>query len=316
VREAVLLVSHGTVDHLDDLAAFVTNVRRGHPPAPEVVAELRRRYEAIGGRSPLNATCTDVARKLEATLGLRVAWASRLWKPEVREVVGGLVAEGFTRIVLIALAQYSARVYAEHASKAVEGLGVELVSVPDWGQAPELADAFARRVVDVLSGDVGRTPGDRQSHDIGRTTVVLTAHSLPQSVILAGDGYERDVRAAADAVMGRVRARLGRDVRSAVAYQSQGMSAGPGGRPVAWLGPNLEATFDACAARGDSVVLAPIGFLADHVEILYDLDIEAKAMAEERGIALARIPSLNADDDFLDVLALVARPHFQHGSHG
>jgi ferrochelatase len=174
---------------------------------------------------------------------------------------------------------------------------VQLATAPNWGQAPGLADAFARRVVEALAREA----------DPSRTTVVLTAHSLPQLVIAAGDSYERDVHAAASEVMARVRAALGRDVRSAVAFQSQGLSAGPGGRPVAWLGPDLDTTFEAAAARGDSfVVLAPIGFLADHVEILYDLDIEAKALAEKRGLALSRIPSLNADDDFIDVLASVA----------
>ncbi len=121
------------------------------------------------------------------------------------------------------------------------------------------------------------------------------------------------MRAAADAVVAIVRAMRGREVRAEVAFQSQGMSAGPGGRPIAWLGPTLEATLDAAAARGDRlVVVAPIGFLADHVEILYDLDIEARAMAEQRGLALSRTPSLNADDDFIDVLADIARPLLAH----
>ncbi len=297
MHQAVLLVSHGTVDDLDDLPAFLANVRRGHPPSAALVAELRRRYEAVGGKSPLNAVSAEVALKLSHLLGLRVAWASRLWKPAVRDVVAELAAEGVERVVLVPLAQYSAQVYAEDAWRAADGLGVEIASALNWGQEPELIEAFARRAAEAL----GRTG------DLDRATLVFTAHSLPKSVVAAGDPYEREVRAAADSVAAMVRAMTGRDLRTAVAFQSQGLSA-PQGRPVEWLGPTLEATFDALAARGDrSAILAPIGFLADHVEILYDLDIEAKAMAEKRGLALSRTRSLNADDDFVIALAGVAR---------
>ena len=304
MSEAVLLVSHGTVDDLDDLAAFVTNVRRGHPPSAEVVAELRRRYEAIGGRSPLNAITAEVARKLGARLGVPVVRANRLWKPGVREVVAGLAAGGTRRVVLVPLAQHSAAVYASDARTAIDGLGVELASASNWGQEGKLADAFARRVVQALAGVA----------DLARTSVVVTAHSLPRAVVDAGDPYEREVRASAEAVMSRVRGAVGRDVHALVAFQSQGMSAGPGGRPVPWLGPDLAATLDAVRGRGDaSVVFAPIGFLADHVEVLYDLDIEAKAMAAGRGLSFARAPSLDADDDLVDVLADVARGLLSHG---
>ena len=114
----LLLVSHGSVDDLDDLHAFVTNVRHGHAPPPELVAELRRRYEAIGGRSPLNAINADVARKLAAALGVRTAWANRLWKPYVRDVLGGLAREGVAHVAVVPLAQHSAHVYAEDARQA------------------------------------------------------------------------------------------------------------------------------------------------------------------------------------------------------
>jgi ferrochelatase len=297
--DAVLLVSHGTVDDLDDLAAFVTNVRRGHEPGPQLVAELRRRYEAIGGKSPLNAINAELARKLGARLGTPVAWASRLWKPTVREVVAELAAGGVRRIALVPLAQHSAKVYADDARRAVEGLGVELVSASNWGQEPGLLHAFGRRVAEAL----------RPLRELDQTTVVLSAHSLPNAVVDAGDPYELEVRAAADAVLAVARARVGRDVRSVVAFQSQGLSAGPRGQPASWLGPTLEATVQELAARGDRhAVFAPIGFLADHVEILYDLDVEMRAMAGRLGMSYSRTPSLNADDDFIDVLADVARP--------
>jgi ferrochelatase len=287
---AVLLVSHGTVDELDDLAAFVTNVRRGRPPPPELVAELRRRYEAIGGRSPLNAVNARLAEKLAARLGrvARVAWANRLWKPTVRDVLVALARDGVRRVAVVPLAQHSAHVYADDARAAAEGTGVELVCAPGWGQHPRLLDAFAARIRRVLGDPAG-------------TTVILTAHSLPRAVVDRGDPYEREVRASAAAVT----TRLGAGVRTVVAFQSQGMSDVPGG----WLGPDLATVLDEARARGDArVVAAPIGFLADHVETLYDLDVEAAAMARERGLAWARSASLDDDDDLVDVLADVARP--------
>ncbi|HEY8038289.1 MAG TPA: ferrochelatase [Polyangiaceae bacterium] len=304
MKDTLLLVSHGTVDELDDLAAFVTNVRRGHAPSAEVVAELRRRYEAIGGQSPLNAINAQLADKLAVRLGVRVAWANRLWKPTVREVLTRLASEGVRRVAVLPLAQHSARVYADDAREAAEGTGIELTCAPDWGQSPALCEAFAGRVLYELSGGA----------DLAHTTVVMTAHSLPLAAIAAGDAYEAELRAAAERVAAIVRKRLGHDVRCVVAFQSQGMSAGPGGKPVEWLGPDLKTTLDEAAARGDKrVVLAPIGFLADHVEILYDLDIEAAAMAKERGLRFARAHSLNASDDLVHVLADVARPLLGQG---
>jgi ferrochelatase len=292
--DAVVLVSHGTVDDLDDLPAFVTNVRRGHPPGAELVAELRRRYAAIGGRSPLNDINTELARKLAAVLGVPVALANRLWKPSVREVLARLAEEGATRIAIVPLAQYSAHVYADDARRAAEGTGLQLACAPDWGSTEALCAAFAKRILAALAGQ-----------DLARTTVVMTAHSLPKAVVLHGDPYEREVRAAATAVA----AKLG-PVRTAVAFQSQGMSGAPGD----WLGPDLPTTLDEAKARGDAlVVFAPIGFLADHVEILYDLDIEAAALARDRGIQTARSASPNADDDMVSVLAEVARPLLSHG---
>lgn len=297
MKRAVLLVSHGTVDDLDDLPAFVTNVRRGHPAPPELVAELRRRYEAIGGSSPLNRINAELAQRLAASLGVTVAWASRLWKPTVAEVLERLGRDGATHVAVLPLAQHSAHVYAEDAQRAAKasGLSLELRCAPNWGQRPDLCAAFARRVVQAL-----------ENLDRARTTVVMTAHSLPRSAVQRGDPYEREVRASAEAIASL----LGPGLRWTLAFQSQGLSDVPGG----WLGPDLPTTIAGLAARGDAaVVFAPVGFLADHVEILYDLDIEAAAMARDKGLRYARARSLNADEDIVRVLADVARPLIADG---
>jgi ferrochelatase len=290
-RDAVLLVSHGTVDRLDDLAAFATNVRRGRPPPPELVAELRRRYEAIGGRSPLNRTTAEIAQKLHERLGVRVAWANRLWAPYVREAIAELAGGGAARVAVVPLAPFSAHVYASDAKSAAAGLTIDVRCAPSWGSEAGLVEAFASRVADALAG-------------AGEAHLLLTAHSLPQSVVDAGDPYAHEVRAAAEAVVAAVNARRVAPVGWTLAFQSQGL-AGPG---VAWLGPDLPTALDAAKASGAAaVVVAAIGFLADHVETLYDLDIEAAALARDRGLAFARARSLDADDDLVDVLAGVAR---------
>ncbi len=299
--QAVLLVSHGTVEDLADLEAFVTNIRRGHPPPPELLAELRRRYDAIGGGSPLVRTSRSLAGKLEARLGVPVRLASRLWHPYPRDVLAEL---GVERVVVVALAQFSAHVYrdavleATAALRAAGGPEVQVASAGNWGGRDDLADAFAKRV---RAAAAALSPEERDG-----ATLVLSAHSLPRAVVEAGDPYEREVRAAADAVARRVADVLPDAV---VCFQSQGMTSGPGGRPAPWLGPTLAETFDALAARGRThALVAPIGFLADHVEILYDLDVEARAMARARKLGFSRSASLDDDDDLVAVLAAIAAP--------
>jgi ferrochelatase len=219
------------------------------------------------------------------------------------------MGRGIRRVVLVPLAAHSAHVYAEDARLAAGATGVNLVCAPAWGGRADLTAAFASRIVSKLTS----------SPEADRTTVIATAHSLPRSVITAGDPYEQDFRASAEAVAAAVRARVAREVPTLVAFQSQGM-VGPA--PVEWLGPTLRETLDVARERGSArVLLAPIGFLSDHVEVLYDLDIEARAMAAERGMTYSRMPSLNADDDFVDVLREVCRPllglaHLAPGNHG
>jgi protoporphyrin/coproporphyrin ferrochelatase len=301
MTQAVLLASHGSIDDLNDLAAFVSTVRRGHPAPDDLVAELRRRYEAVGG-SPLNAVNEAVARKLEKRVGFPVEWASRLWKPYVRDVLQKLARRGVDRVAFVPLAQHSAAVYAAAARPLAEEARIELACASNWGRSEALSRAFADRVLAAVGSEASSEP----------TTVVMTAHSLPRSVIDAGDPYEREVRASAAAIAELVVSRTQWNVRFEVAFQSQGLAGASGANP--WLGPDIPTTLDAAKARGDRrVVFAPIGFLADHVEVLYDLDVEARALAADRGLAYARARSLNSDDDFIEVLAGVSLPLLLHG---
>jgi ferrochelatase len=294
---AVVLIAHGTVDSLDDLPRFLANIRRGHAAPPELVAEVRRRYEAIGGRSPLLDITYQLAAKLEARVGLKTRVAMRLFEPYPKEVLEKLVAEGVRRVIGVPLAQHSASVYGAAMQAAGKEVDPSLVvdCAPNWGRIPELTRAFAASVVDALA----RVPAGEEE----RTALVLTAHSLPVAVIRGGDPYETEFRASAEDIATEARARGGRFSEHAVAFQSQGIGTG-----MEWLGPDLRTTLESLARRGKRhVVIAPVGFLADHVEILYDLDVEARMWCEELEIAAYRSTSLNASDELVTALEAVVR---------
>jgi ferrochelatase len=210
-------------------------------------------------------------------------------------VLTELAEEGIERVVVVPLAQHSADVYAEAVERAageLAGATLKVTRAVNWGGEPALTHAFAYEIRRAFE----ETPASLRPV----TLLLMTAHSLPLSVIQGGDRYEDEVRASAAAIA--------RDLGPAtppiaVAFQSQGMGGGQ------WLGPDLPAALEAARASGKKhILVAPIGFLADHVEILYDLDIEAKALAAELGLTLARTRSLNASEGLIDALENVARP--------
>ncbi len=294
MKTGVLLLTHGTVDDLGDLRVFLTNIRRGHAPPEALVQEMAHRYEVIGGRSPLNEITARLAKKVECALSMPVRFAARLWRPTVDQQLGELVAAGASRVVLVPMAQFSSLIYCEHAKTRAQVAGlskVEFVSVPDWGSDDCLHHAFVHRA---------RTHLATLPQDGSKVRILVTAHSLPMAVIRAGDAYEREFRRAAD----RFAAALLPLVDSCrVVFQSQGQSLGPGGKPAEWLGPDLPSAIAEAKADGVThLVFAPLGFLADHVEILYDLDIEARALAQAAGLSVSRTASLNDDDDLVRVV--------------
>jgi ferrochelatase len=288
----VLLVGHGTLEDLDDLPAFLSNIRRGRPTPPELVAEVRRRYQAIGGKSPLLEISRMQAAALAEKLGRKVHLAMRLWHPYASDVVRELVAKGVRELSVVALAPYSAGIYAGDVARFLSeqratGVAVPLLrGAPNWGLAPSLVRGF----VEALTASLARLPPERRA----AAHVLFTAHSLPVAVLRQGDPYETEVLATARAVASE--AGLANPHR--VAFQSQGMTQDP------WLGPDLRSSFAAIAAAGArDLVVCPIGFLTDHIEILYDLDIEAAALARELGLSFTRTESLNASATLVTALA-------------
>jgi protoporphyrin/coproporphyrin ferrochelatase len=292
VSIAILLTFHGTVVDLDDLAPFLLRIRRGRPVPDELLTEVRHRYEAIGG-SPLNTITARQAKALEAKVGVPVYWAARLWSPEIGEVLASMKAAGITRVVSLPLAPQSVVLYHAAVKEAAAPLGLEIVEVGAYGLSEELLGALVETVVQALSS----APPTADSTD-----VVLSAHSLPVRVIRAGDLYEKEFREMADAVAARLAPRV-RSTR--VAFQSQGASS------EAWLGPDLAETFKSLREGGSRhVVVAPIGFVADHVETLYDLDVEAKALALAAGFeTYRRASAMNDSAAFVEALAVAARGH-------
>ncbi|HEX2732409.1 MAG TPA: ferrochelatase [Polyangiaceae bacterium] len=284
--DGILLVAHGTIKQLDELPEFLRRIRRGREPSPELLAEMRRRYERIGG-SPLLEITRAQASALEAVSSLPTLVAMRLWEPSVENVLLDAAAQGITRLAVLPLAPFSVDVYfaaALEAQKSLEGPAreIELVRVGPWALHAGFVEAQARLIA------LGLPTTESE--------LVLTAHSLPLFVIRAGDAYADLVQACAVAIGQK----LGR--RVTLAYQSEGADGGQ------WLGPSLEQSLRGSAARGvRQVSVAPFGFLADHVETLYDLDIEARELAHALGLEWSRIPALNTDARFIAALAAIAQ---------
>jgi ferrochelatase len=291
MNAGVLLLAHGTPDSLDQMPEYLRLVRGGRPPSPELIAEMRHNYAAIGGRSPLTDLTRAQAEALAAALGdeTRVYVGMRNWKPFIAEAIEAARADGLTGLVAVPMApQYSTLSVGKYraAVDTATPPGLTVRFVRSWHDHPGLLDAFAER----LGAALERGPRD---------AVLFTAHSLPQRVIAEGDPYADQVAATAKGVAERA------GVASyGLAYQSAGRT------PEPWLGPSLDEALVSLAAVGHRrVLVAPIGFVCDHTEILFDVDVQAAAVARERGLDLLRSQSLNCSPLFIAALADVVRSH-------
>jgi ferrochelatase len=287
----VLLLAHGAPDKLDDVPGFLLKVRGGHPLPPAAVEEITRRYALIGGGSPLRAHTERQAQALAGLLGMPVYVGMRNWHPFIAAAVERIAAEGLGRVVAVCLAPQNSRtsvgLYRHHLKEAVTRIKpeLEMIFVDTWHEQPLLIRAFAEKLRAALAR--------AQAASGGHVPVILTAHSVPERTIAAGDPYDQQARDTA----ARVAAAAGcADWK--LAYQSQGMTAEP------WLGPTVESVLDGLARAGKHhVVIAPIGFLCDHVEILYDVDIAFRKYAQARRITLWRAESLNDSPLLIEALA-------------
>jgi ferrochelatase len=290
-------MAYGTPATPDDVEAYYTHVRRGRPPTSELLADLQRRYQAIGGASPLLERTRAQAAGLQAALGEEwlVELGMRHAPPFVEDGMAALAERDVGRVVGLVLApHWSALSVGEYgararATEAVAGGAVELVMVDSWHLAPGYLDLLASRVVAARDLLVVTDPG--------RVEVVFTAHSLPARILETGDPYPDQLRETAAAVAERVGL-----ARWSVAWQSAGRT------PEPWIGPDVLSHMAALSEAGaEGVVVCPAGFVSDHLEILYDLDVEARQAAGELGLAFSRTESPNDDPAFCATLAEVVR---------
>lgn len=290
--DAVLLVAHGTVSRIDDIPAFLSRIRGGRPVSDLLVAEVRRRYQLIG-KSPLLDVTRAQAAALEQRLGIPVLVGMRLWDPSIEDALEEAAQRGIRRLVMIALAPFSVHVYWQallRAKDSVFGNGrvpPTLLRVEPWGTQAQFVRAHADLIAKHVPADV---------------PLVLTAHSLPTLAIRNGDPYFTQVSESAAAIAGA----LGRDYD--LAFQSQGADGGD------WLGPDLNTILAELREEGATdVAIAPFGFLAEHVETLYDLDVEAKELAESLGLSLLRVPAIGLAEGLIDALEKLAQDALSAG---
>jgi ferrochelatase len=298
VKTGVLVMAHGTPSSPEGIEPFYTRIRRGHPPTPELLADLTRRYLAIGGVSPLTertaAQVAGIAAALErdAPDVFDVRFGSKFEPPMLEEPAAAFRDQGFAKVIGIVLAPHSSTMSTDqYMSRARETLGpnVEFVAIGAWYDAPGFLELIASRVHDALA----TIPATRHE----TTDVIFSAHSLPQRVVDIGDTYP--VQLQESAVLA---AEIAGVPSFDVAWQSAGRTSDP------WLGPDI---LDALRQKREDgftdVVSCPIGFVSDHLEVLFDLDIEAQSVAREIGLNLVRTASLNDDPVFTSILANVIR---------
>jgi len=300
-QTAVLLLAHGSPDSVDEVPEFLLRVTGGRPLPPPVVEEVKHRYGLIG-RSPLTELTLKQGELLARELELPVYVGMRNWKPFVADALQTMASDGIGHAIAICLAPQNSRtsVGLYRSSLTTDpGIAFSVDFVESWHDHPLLIKAFAEKL---------RSGWDRACREMGteKVPIIFTAHSVPERTIAEGDPYESQAKETAFLVAQEAGLR---PEGWTFAFQSQGMSGG------AWLGPRVEDTILALKEKGHrGVFLQPIGFLCDHVEVLYDIDIGFKQFADREGMRLWRAESLNDSPLLAAALADVARSRLVHAA--
>jgi ferrochelatase len=292
-RRGVLVMAYGTPGSLDDVEEYYTDIRHGRPPTPELLNELTERYRAIGGRSPLYEITQAQAEGIETRTGIKTYVGQKHASPFIPDAVRDMAGDGVERAVGLVLAPHYSKMsigdYERRTRLAASETGWtgELAMVESWHLEPGY--------IDFLEDKVGAALGTIPEAAREKTKVLFTAHSLPERILQSGDPYPDQLRATANAVADRIEL-PGYDI----AWQSAGRTKDP------WIGPDVLDVMTSLAEEGwQGVVVVPCGFVSDHLEVLYDVDIECKNLAAELGIVFARTDSPNTEERFLDTLARV-----------
>jgi ferrochelatase len=298
-RTAVVLMAYGTPRSKEEILPYYTDIRRGRPPTDEQLQDLTNRYEAIGGLSPLKQLTEDQRDALQSELEhlspgkYQVFLGLKHASPFIEETVTEVVGLGYKKIVGLVLAphysSYSIGQYMDRVRAVAEPAGITVTGIDSWARE----EAF----IDFLANDMREKLASLPE----RTKVLFTAHSLPQRIIDGGDPYPEELRATAELVAGKVG--LTRWSDWSIAWQSAGRT------PEPWIGPDILEVIDSFASQSasdepiDGVLVSACGFVADHLEVLFDLDIEAAKHAESHGIAFARTACVNANPSVMAALA-------------
>ncbi len=289
-RPGLLVMAHGTPATPSEIEPFYTRIRRGRPPTAEQLADLVARYEAIGGLSPLHERTQAQVSALSRSLpGWPVALGQKMTEPTIEDGMRKLAGAGADLVVGLVLAPHfstmSVGEYHRRASDAAAAAGIAYVPIESW----HLLESYVEFLASAVQASLVALPVPSR--------VIFTAHSLPARILESGDPYPDQLRATAVAVAERCNLVEGRDWRTA--WQSAGRTPDP------WLGPDiLEALReDAASFTVSGVLVCACGFVADHLEVLYDLDIEAAGIARGVGLAFARTPSLDDDPAVMAGLA-------------
>jgi ferrochelatase len=297
----VFLLAYGTPESLDDVEPYFTHIRGGRKPSPEAVANLRERYRLVGGRTPLKDLTFATADKLQARLDAeapgryRVYVGMKHWHPFIAETMPHIAADGVRDVVALALAPHYSRMsvggyrrYVDEANATLEQ-PLQMTFIERWHDHP----GFRRLIADRIVAARAELPPDLRDQAL----ILFSAHSLPERILSWNDPYPDELRESAAGIAGL----LGlTDWR--LCYQSAGMTGEP------WLGPDILDYLEELHSEGvRAVISAPFGFVADHLEVLWDIDREAQDKAAELGMELRRIRMPNADDEFVDVLVSLVR---------
>jgi protoporphyrin/coproporphyrin ferrochelatase len=295
----VLLMAYGSPDNLEDVEAYYSHIRGGRKPAPELVEELRARYRSVGGRTPLSDISEATRRGLEMQLNssgsdrYRVFLGMKHWHPYIEQAVREMSDEGVERAVGLVLAPHYSRMsvagYFHYVNDAQEKLDskIEILPIESWHLHPPYLQAVADRVRSRFS-----------DFPLGSDlTVVFTAHSLPEKILEHADPYPRQLQETSHAIAQMIGLE-----RWTFSYQSAGRTPDP------WLGPDIvDAVHDLADQGVQHILVVPVGFVSEHLEIHYDIDVEAQQAASERCITLKRIEMLNSSSDFVAGLADLVR---------
>ncbi|MEC9018766.1 MAG: ferrochelatase [Nitrospinota bacterium] len=295
----IFLMAHGAPESTDDIPDYLKQIRGGKESTPETIQIIRDRYKQIGGKSPLREITTELAHRLENFLNqektqFKVYVGMRNWNPYISDEVKRMKEDGVEKVIAICLAPqfstWSTKLYFEAFKGALKNCGGENINVhyiASWANHPLLIDVFSEKYREALKKLEPEKPESIYT--------IFTAHSIPSESIKLGDPYGEEFNKTVELLVDHVK-----PTHWYQAYQSQGMI------PVPWLGPTVESVLDKISRLGSKTVLiVPVGFVCDHVEILFDIDIEFKQYAEAKKLKLYRTESLNYSATYIEALASI-----------